>query len=182
MSSEHVTVAVFNNEVDAAMARNYLESGGVRAHLLDDATVSMDWALSNAIGGIKLQVKVADFRRAQFLLGQLPEDARQNYQPAHSQETAFATPETLEDLDADTVEENAKDQAVDRLFRVAVFGLIFWPLQIYAFWLLLTLQTVEGVISPNRRWKVLASVMLNVPLLSLVTFPLFCVAMRFLAA
>jgi hypothetical protein len=175
MSSEHVTVAVFNNEVAAAMARNYLETGGVRAFLQDETTAAM-WAQNSAIGGIKLQVKAADFSRAQFLLDQLPQDVRDNCQRGHAQPTAFATPETIENLHADAAAENPKDQAVDRLFRVAVFGLLFWPLQAYSLWLLLTLPAVDGVMSANRRWKVWTAAMLNVPLLSLMSLPLLCLA------
>jgi hypothetical protein len=179
MRSEYVTVAVFNNDVDAAMARNYLETGGVRAFLADEETVAMAWELSNAVGGIKLQVKPADFNRAQFLLNQLPEDVRANFRPAHAQDTAFATRKTVEDVHADAIDENPKDQVVDRLFRVTVFGLLFWPLQFYALWLLLTLPTTDGIISPDRRWKVWAAAILNVPLISLLTLPLVCLARGF---
>jgi hypothetical protein len=175
MSNEHVTVATFDNEVDAAMARNYLESGGVRAFLLDDTTVSMDWALSNAVGGIKLQVKASDLGRAEFLLGQLPDNVKENCEPAPSLATAFATPETVEQLNEEDGPENPKDLAVDRLFQVSVFGLLFCPLQVYALWLLLTLPTIEGPMSANRQWKVWVSVVLSVPLFVLLMAVFLCV-------
>jgi hypothetical protein len=176
MGSEHVTVAIFNNEVDAALARNYLETGGVRAFLQDEAAAAVDSPRTSPVGGIEIQVKPGDFGRAQFLLRQLPEDMRKNYRFGHAQESAFATSEMLHKLEANPHDETARDQAVDRLFRVAVMGLIFVPLQFYALWLLLTLHTEHGPISPRRRWKLLAAALLNVPLIALVTIPLLCLA------
>jgi hypothetical protein len=64
----------------------------------------------------------------------------------------------------------------NRIFRATVFGLIFWPIQFYALWMLMTLFSERGTLSANRRWKVWASVALNLPLLALVLVPLFCLA------
>ncbi len=42
--------------------------------------------------------------------------------------------------------------------------------------MLLTLTSIEGNVSADRRWKVWVSVLLNLPLLSLIFIPLFCLA------
>jgi Fe-S-cluster formation regulator IscX/YfhJ len=200
MSNELVTVATFNDPIQAAMARNYLEAGGVRAFLVDEMTVTMGWGLGNAIGGIKLQVKASHVERAEALLNDLPGDDPEEELPAVPA-TAFATPEMAEqlreerdDLDpktpvtafatAETAEAlreeregtDPKTLAVERLFRTTVFGLLFWPLQFYALWLLMALTSVEGKVSPHQRWKVAASLLLNLPLLVLIIVALFLLA------
>ena len=66
------------------------------------------------------------------------------------------------------------NQLADRLFRTAIFGLILWPLQLYTLLLLLELAGSEGRVSPQRRWKVWASMVLNVPLMAVIVVPVFC--------
>jgi hypothetical protein len=182
MSDELVTVATFDDPVKAAMARNYLEAGGVRAFLLDDLTVGMTWGLSNAVGGIKLQVKASHVLRAEELLENLPGDDPDE-EAADLPEGAFATRETADELREEAEEdlqeqeaENPRNQAVDRLFLCTVGGLVFIPLQFYALWMLLNLTSIEGEVSAARRWKVWVSVLLNIPLLSVIFIPLFCLA------
>src|SRR5213595_315365 len=140
MSGQLVTVATFNNPVQAALARNYLENSLIRAFLLDEETVAVNWAIGNAVGGIKLQVHAADAAAASFMLGQLPTqhaDAPQLTGP----DTRFADPETIEELRAEREPMAPKDDAVDRLFRATVLGLVLLPLQLYALWLLMTLPS-----------------------------------------
>jgi hypothetical protein len=165
MSDEFVTLATFDDPVHAAMARNYLEAGGVRAFLLDEETVAMNWGISNAVGGIKLQVKASSLEEAEALLdemhaGEADDDAA--HDPALA--TAIATPETVEELQEELDDRSPRDIAVDRLFVMTVFGLVLWPLQFFALWMLLTLGSVEGQLSPNRRWKIWVSALLNIPL------------------
>jgi hypothetical protein len=176
MSSELVTVATFNDPVEAAMARNYLEAGGVHAFLLDEETVATTWGFANAIGGIKLQVNVANAERAEALLDDLPGNDADDQESADVPLTAFTTAETMEELREEKEAGSPRDEAVDRLFRATVGGLLFFPIQFYALWMLLTLNTVEGQISADRRWKVWASVFLNIPLLAMILVPLFCCA------
>jgi hypothetical protein len=175
MSSELVTVATFNDPVEAAMARNYLESGGVHAFLLDEETVATTWGSGTAVSGIKLQVNAANAEQAEVLLDELPgHDA--DDEPADMPVTAFATAETMEELREEEEASNPKNDAVDRIFRATVAGLVIWPLQFPALWMLMNLNTIEGEVSADRRWKVWASVFLNLPLLTLILAPLFCCA------
>ncbi len=174
MSGELVTVATFNDPIEAAMARNYLEADGVRAFLLDEQTIATNWGLANAVGGIKLQVYSGTLEQAEFLLSQLGGD--RDEPPVAS--TAIATPETAAELREEDEHEAPKDQAVDRLFRVAVFGLVFWPLQLFARFLLLSLLGMDGPMSPGRRWKVWVSVLLNFPLIAVIVIPLMCLVGR----
>ena len=167
MRRDLVTVATFIDAVEAAMARNCLEASGIHSVLHDEQTIATDWGLGNAIGGIKLQVSAAQVERAEFLLSQRRTDDDSD-QPGQLPETAIATAETAEDLHYEQERRSPKNQTVERMFRSTIFGLFFWPLQLYALYLLLTLRSIEGTVSPNHRWKVWASVLLSLPLWSLV--------------
>jgi hypothetical protein len=54
------TVATFSKPEDAHLLRAHLEGNGIAAFVRDDETVSTDWALSNAIGGVKVDVADED--------------------------------------------------------------------------------------------------------------------------
>jgi membrane protease YdiL (CAAX protease family) len=80
-----VTVATFDFRANAEVAKFLLEQSGIRTFLADDNLVGVDWFLSNAVGGVKLQVAAADVKRAGEILqraqpakaeteGQLPEE------------------------------------------------------------------------------------------------------------
>jgi hypothetical protein len=174
MSNHLVTVATFIDPVEAAMARNFLEASGVQTLLLDEQTIATDWGLGNAIGGIKLQVFAGQLERAEFLLSQRPTEDAEDAAPVP--ETAIATAENAEDLHYEAERRSPKNQAVERMFRAAVFGLFLWPLQFYALYLLLSLPSIEGTVGRDRRWKVWATVLLSLPLCSvlLLTSCLIC--------
>ena len=68
MSRRLTTVASYDEPVRAHAARNCLESAGIPAVISDSEIVAMDWLLSNAVGGIKVQVWEEDAERAAALL------------------------------------------------------------------------------------------------------------------
>jgi hypothetical protein len=68
---ELVTVATFNDPLEAQLARGKLESAGVRSTLADDNLVAMDWYYTNAVGGVKLQVMPADMPAAREALAEV---------------------------------------------------------------------------------------------------------------
>ena len=78
-----VTVATFDNLPKAEMARILLKQEGLVAVLTDGNMVATDWLLSNAIGGIKLQVASEDADRALFILNEhlFAKDAEKTDQP-----------------------------------------------------------------------------------------------------
>jgi hypothetical protein len=67
MNDELVTIATFDNTVKANLARNQL-AAGIRATLVDEHTVGLNWTLSNAIGGVKLIVREEDYEDAARIL------------------------------------------------------------------------------------------------------------------
>lgn len=71
---EMVTIAKFRDLPEALLAQGNLNSSGIESVLLDGNLVRLDWLWSNAVGGIKLQVKVEDADEATEILNQpIPE-------------------------------------------------------------------------------------------------------------
>ena len=54
---------------EAHAIRVRLESEGIPVFLFDEFTITMDWLLSNAIGGVKVQVPEPFLERARTILG-----------------------------------------------------------------------------------------------------------------
>jgi hypothetical protein len=70
-----VTVGRFRDLSEALLAKGMLESAGIECFLADQDLVRMDWFYSNAIGGMRLQVKEEDADAAAELLEQpIPEN------------------------------------------------------------------------------------------------------------
>ena len=65
-----VTVRRYRDLTEAMVARGALESAGIFCFLRDENVVRMDWAYSNAVGGIILQVSAEDLEEATALLNQ----------------------------------------------------------------------------------------------------------------
>ena len=66
------TVAIFDKPWLANLAAARLQESGIRAFVEDEHTVQMDALLTNAIGGIKVQVADDDVESARRLLQQEP--------------------------------------------------------------------------------------------------------------
>jgi Putative prokaryotic signal transducing protein len=65
---ELVTVRQFRDLPEALLAKGSLESAGIECFLADENLVRLDWFISNFIGGVKLNVHVADEANARKLL------------------------------------------------------------------------------------------------------------------
>ena len=62
------TVAVFTYPTEVIVPRITLETAGIECIAKDEETITANPLLSNAVGGIKLQVKETDYPRAVELL------------------------------------------------------------------------------------------------------------------
>ena len=62
------TVAVFTYPSELAIAKSFLESNNIECFVKDELTIQVHNFYSNAIGGIKMQVKPEDFKKARHLL------------------------------------------------------------------------------------------------------------------
>lgn len=68
------TVGQYRDMAEAFVARAVLDQAGIECFLRDENTVRTDWLLSNAIGGMRLQVAAKDQAAAEELLLQpIPE-------------------------------------------------------------------------------------------------------------
>ena len=68
MAKRLVTIATFDQPAQARLAQNALKEAGVAATVSDENLVAMDWLLSNAVGGVKVQVWEEDADLAVKLL------------------------------------------------------------------------------------------------------------------
>ena len=68
MEGKLVPVDTFDMPTEAHLAKGLLEANGLTAFLADELTVGVAWHLSNAVGGIKLQVPETDVERATGIL------------------------------------------------------------------------------------------------------------------
>ena len=59
-----VTIATFDQAAQARLAQNVLQAAEIQAAVSDESLVAMDWLLSNAVGGVKVQVWEEDEDRA----------------------------------------------------------------------------------------------------------------------
>lgn len=63
-------LAAFSKPEEAHLLRSHLEGSGIAAFVRDDHTVTQDWALSNAIGGVRVEVAEEDFEAACALVAE----------------------------------------------------------------------------------------------------------------
>jgi len=74
VSESFITLLSFSQPIEANVAKGRLESEGVEVVLLDEHTVNINWLYSNAIGGVKLQVRESEVEKAQEILSRLDEE------------------------------------------------------------------------------------------------------------
>ncbi len=67
-SGGFVTVAIFDDQVNANIAAGRLQAEGITVRMKDHHLVQMDWLYALTVGGIKLQVAQVDAGRAQGIL------------------------------------------------------------------------------------------------------------------
>jgi hypothetical protein len=161
MTQDFVEVTRFADPIEATLAKNQLEAAGIKAFLMDDTTVTMDWLLSNAIGGVKVVVAPQDLERAELILfGEEkadPKDLAAAAEAAEPEEEVEEADEESPEASEEGDETTATPREVDaeRAYKAAVFGLLLYPLQFYACWLLLAVyfsdERLEGT-ARRRAW------------------------------
>ena len=65
---EWITIACYDLPYEAYIARARLEAEGIQTFIADEHTINMQWLYANALGGVKLQVKVRDANWASEIL------------------------------------------------------------------------------------------------------------------
>ena len=171
MEGKLVTVATFDMPTEAHLAKGLLEANGLAAFLADELTVGVAWHLSNAIGGIKLQVPETDVERATGILA-AREDSSINA------EDGFVDLPEAEESEIEPPSSEA-DKTVDRAVRAALLGLLLLPLQLYSLWLLGRLTLSNQKVSPNKRRRIRLAVVLNLPMLVILGVAFLWLVQRF---
>jgi hypothetical protein len=158
-----MTVAISQNATEANLIKNQLEAAGIKAFLSGEEAAAMAWHMSGAFGGIKVQVPASAAEDALSIL------ERKAWQVESEKEKAsVATAKTLAKMDDD--EEPAeilsdREKAANQAARAAVFGLIFWPLEIYAIGLLLWVYFGPGKLEGRPRTNAKLASWIILPLL-----------------
>jgi hypothetical protein len=184
MSGQLVTIATFDLPTKARIAQNVLEKAGIKAVVTDEAIVTMDWLLGNAVGWVKVQVLDEDAERAVAALeeslgtGDDPVDQEALAAEAVAggergvEESAAREGETLKagfsaagslppapdeapPGDDGEPSRSERDDYARRLFLTSVFAVVVPPLWFYAIYLFLNAAFGEGSLSERGRTDLL---------------------------
>ena len=165
MSRRLVTIATFDQPAQARLAKNVLDEAKIQAAIGDENLVAMDWLLSNAVGGVKVQVWEEDAERAVTVLEQkLGERGEGLGVKVSAEELATeaeaATPDEGEEPETPPAETPAsletepaseRDEYARRTAFAGILGLIFPPVAPFAVYLFLNAAFGEGNLSPRGR-------------------------------
>ena len=61
-------IAVYSTPTEASLVVARLKSCGIEALIRDELTITNDWSLSNAIGGVRVEVSDSDYADAKTIL------------------------------------------------------------------------------------------------------------------
>ncbi len=76
MKTSLVTIEAYQFVAEAELMRATLDQAGIDAYLADDHLIAMDWLMSAAVGGVKLQVAPADVAAAMSLVKEVQDKRR----------------------------------------------------------------------------------------------------------
>lgn len=165
-----VTIARYQNVSTANLAKNKLEIAGIASFLADAETINTDWLLSNALGGVKLQVEASDADRAREQLSYEMDEASLE---ALDQEAVESADEWTEPHGTTSDEPLAplsdREELAKRAWRGALLSLLFPPLFLLIGWMVFRIYlSDEPLGQPYRRQAWLAGLM---------SLPALCFAM-----
>lgn len=171
MSDELETIVTFWSPMEANLAKGQLEAAGIRSFLSGEEAAAMTWLLTNAMGGIKLQVAARDADRAHACLAEAELATAQDLdEAAVRNEAEFTDPDQAPDS-ADSGDEDAgpaltvREQNAERAWRGSVLGLLFLPLQFYVFYLLVKVYLSEDELRREHRRHACFAAAINLPLM-----------------
>ncbi len=157
MSDRPVTIATFENSIEAGFFKSRLEAEGIPTFLADENIAATVWHYSLATGGIKLQVMEDDVETALSVLRDVSAQTvvSRDEKPLEDRE------ETMEGEhdDADEVMSPA-DKMASRALRSALFGLLLPPFQLYSIYIIFLLLLKERPLSGVNKRKIFATLAL----------------------
>ncbi|MBX9578845.1 MAG: DUF2007 domain-containing protein [Gemmataceae bacterium] len=179
MADRLVMIATFDQPARARLAANALAEAGVQAAVADESLVAMDWLLSGAVGGVKVQVWEEDADRAVGVLDEALGSGEAGDAEALATEAEAARPDDPGDRPAagpapdesPPAAPDSRDVYARRLFVVGWFGAAFPPLLPVTIYLFLNAAFGAGPLSPRGRFELIVGIVLMAP--SLVIAYLF---------
>ena len=157
---ELVTVARFDNDLDASLAQQCLMGAGIDAFLSDRSTVATAWHLTGALGGIKLLVAARDFEEASEVLKKA-RDGELEVEEDWTDDEAGTEGDADED-DAAEPPRSSRVLVVDRSLKSMVLSLLFMPLSFYTAWLLLDVTISAGELGVAHRRRAIGVAVVTV--------------------
>lgn len=165
-----VTIARFQGISTASLARNRLEEAGIPSFLADAETITTDWLLSNAMGGVKLQVEAGDADRARE---ELANDMDAESIEALNREAVESGDEDTEpdaaDPDEPVAELSDREETAQRAWRGSLLSLAFPPMYYLILWMLGKVYFSEQPLGEAYRRKAWYAAILTIPVVVLLT-------------
>jgi hypothetical protein len=128
----------------------------------------MAWYITNAVGGIKLQVAAEDAEQARILLRELPADGE--LQDGDTQVPLTKYESEMQLASSSPPDEEDEPQLTDReknaecAWRRALVGILFLPFEFYVFWLLLRVYVSEERLGADYYRRAWLAALVNLPL------------------
>ena len=166
-----VTIARYQNVSTANLAKNKLEIAGIVSFLADAETINTDWLLSNALGGVKLQVEASDADRAREQLSYELDDASLE---ALEQEAVDSANEWAEPhgttADEPLLPLSDREELAKRAWRGALLSLLFSPLFLLIGWMVLRVYLSDEPLGQRYRRQAWLAALISLPFLFLMTW------------
>ncbi len=90
MAEQYITVLTFTYPHDAYIIKGRLESEGIECFLKDELTVQVDNFYTNALGGVKLQVRESQHAQAMEILIEEGYLKEKDFQPSAFWKTMYS--------------------------------------------------------------------------------------------
>jgi hypothetical protein len=189
----YVNIASFPTGPEAHLVRNELEAAGIPAQVTGEAAVGAIFYVGSALGGVKLMVAEKDVPAANKILAELQlastpiDESFEGFDTLDDGESAIdanndeeVTPDEVNPYRAPRAAESKKllDEygedstvaLVNRIWRSAVFGVVFCPplLNCYSSFLLLANTELFQQAPPKHKWKLWGAVAFNALVIGLV--------------
>lgn len=171
MSNDFQTIATFWNPNEAQLAKALIEVEGIQVVLMGYEAISTDWLLNNAIGGVQLQVPQDQVKKAVSIL----EDSGPFGRRSLTESSGERIPVEDEDNhNSDDIVETTKGQdrhpnaapiekSIERFANTSVLCWLFFPLSLYAIWLMLCILFRSGDIDAYFKRKFFGAVAICMP-------------------
>lgn len=155
MATKLVTIATFDEGAKARIAQNVLKDAGIQCTIADESIVAMDWLLSTAVGGVKVQVRDEDAERAVAALNeglgeQGPVDPDELAAEAEAESPEEEVPATPDEPEAAPAPES-REETAKRMVFTSMLGIFLPPVAFYALYLFMVAFFGEGSLSARGR-------------------------------